>query len=85
VKASDLAERLGITNAQLARALGINVRTIYRWADGSSAPTGITLEVLCGIDDALEAGADASRIGREITCGVRALVSGRLLYEGKRK
>lgn len=83
MRAHELAGRLGITQTQLARALGISVRTIYRWQDGTE-PIGLALEILTGIDDALEAGADPRRVGRDITRGMRHLVAATLIDGSKR-
>lgn len=70
-----LRERLGITRAQLAHALGIHERTVMRWETETSTPTGLAAEVLYGIARAIDSGADAAAIGKLIADqGISALL-----------
>jgi DNA-binding XRE family transcriptional regulator len=71
-----LRTKLGLTQAQFAVALGVQERTIYRWEDGSSEPTGTAADAIGAIVDAIEEGGDPRAIGRIIIVGVR-----RLLYQ----
>jgi transcriptional regulator with XRE-family HTH domain len=74
VKPAALRSSLGLTRGQLARALGVNERTVTRWEDGSVEPLGLAAEVLAGITDAINDGADPLRVGVTLTNGIRRLV-----------
>lgn len=76
MKLMTLRNKLGLTQAQLAIALGVRERTVYRWEEGTSKPTGTAADAIGAIVDAIEEGGDAHAIGRTITVGVR-----RLLYQ----
>lgn len=74
MKPGALRKSLGLTRAQLARALGVNERTVTRWEDGSAEPLGLAAEVIAGITDAINDGADPQRVGISLTNGIRRLV-----------
>jgi len=76
MKLDVLRNKLGLTQAQLAQALGVRERTVLRWEEGTSKPTGTAADAIGAITDAVEEGGNPRTIGRAITVGVR-----RLLYE----
>lgn len=76
MKLAVLRNKLGLTQAQLAIALGVRERTVYRWEEGTSKPTGTAADAIGAILDAIEEGGNPRTIGRTITVGVR-----RLLYQ----
>ena len=69
-----LRDQLGLTRAQLARALGVHERTIIRWEAGESMPSGLAAEVLHGISFAIENGANAANTGRLLGMGLSSLL-----------
>lgn len=76
LKLNSLRGKLGLTQAQFALALGVRERTVHRWEDGTSKPTGTAADAIGAILDAIEDGGNPRTIGRTITVGVR-----RLLYQ----
>jgi len=82
VKPAVLRNSLGLTRGQFARALGVNERTVTRWEDGSAEPLGLAAEVIAGITDAVNDGADPLRVGITLTNGIRRLVCRELTQGG---
>jgi DNA-binding XRE family transcriptional regulator len=75
VKSRELREKIGLSRTEWAHALNITVRTVERWEDESHEPTGIAVEVMRGIADALaEPRADPARIGRAVSRGIASLL-----------
>jgi transcriptional regulator with XRE-family HTH domain len=74
VKSKTLRERLGLSRADWARALNVNERTVSRWEEDGTDPGGLASEVMRGISNALEEGADAARVGRLVSLGVSSLL-----------
>lgn len=70
--------KLGLTRSEWARALNVNERTVMRWEDEHVDPGGLALEVMRGIHNALEEGADPVRTGRQVSLGIGALIYYRL-------
>jgi len=48
--------RLGLTQEQMARLLGVSFVSVNRWEGGHSSPTGPTLDLYLAIDAAIRAG-----------------------------
>jgi transcriptional regulator with XRE-family HTH domain len=80
VKPAALRKILCLSRAQLARALGVNERTVTRWEEGSAEPLGLAAEVIAGITDAINAGVDPHRVGISLTNGIRRLVCHELMH-----
>lgn len=80
VKPTALRKILCLSRAQLARALGVNERTVTRWEDGSAEPLGLAAEVIAGITDAINEGVDPHRVGISLTNGIRRLVCHELVH-----
>jgi hypothetical protein len=68
-----LREQLSLSRVEWARALNTNERTIERWENGSE-PSGLAAEVMRGIQNALDEGADPARVGRLVGMGIGALI-----------
>jgi DNA-binding XRE family transcriptional regulator len=79
----DLRERLQLTASDWAKALSVNESTVRRWEDGSTDPAGVAIEVMRGIEMALDDGADPVRVGKRITLGIGALLCYGLLEHCK--
>lgn len=75
---TELREKLGLSRGDWARALNVNERTVMRWEDEHTDPGGLALEVMRGIGNALEEGADPLRVGRLVSLGIGALIYYRL-------
>lgn len=59
LSAEDLAsirKRLGRSQEQMARLLGVSFASVNRWEGNHSAPTGPTLDLYLALDAALRAG-----------------------------
>ena len=84
MKPEALRKSLGLTRGQLARALGVNERTVSRWEDGTADPLGLAAEVIAGITDAVNNGADPQRVGVALTNGIRRIVCRELTKESER-
>jgi transcriptional regulator with XRE-family HTH domain len=48
--------RLGLSQEQMARVLGVSFASVNRWEGGHSAPTGPTKDLYLAIDSALRSG-----------------------------
>lgn len=48
--------RLGLTQEQMARLLGVSFASVNRWEGGHSSPTGPTCDLYLAIDAAIRAG-----------------------------
>lgn len=48
-----LRQRLGLTQAEFARAVGADVRSVARWEAGKSRPSGSAIGVLTAFEMAL--------------------------------
>lgn len=71
----DIRDALSMTKPQFARALGVEVRTVYRWEADEASPSGATAEALAGLAMALEDnGADPRRIRSRISLGLAHMV-----------
>lgn len=81
MKIKALRKLLGLSRGQFARALGVNLRSIARWERGIAEPMGLTAEVIAGIVDAIEAGAEPRRVGLALTNGVRRLICRELMQQ----
>lgn len=62
--------RLGLSQEQMARVLGVSFASVNRWEGGHSSPTGPTRDVYLAIDGALRAG-HAPRVILEAADGER--------------
>lgn len=81
IRPAVIRERLGLTRSELARALGVHERTVTRWEDGGIEPNGLVAEVMRGIDNALEEGADPHRVARLVGLGIGSLLCYSLLNQ----
>ncbi len=77
MRSSDIRERLGLSRADWARALNVNVMTVKRWEDDGTDPGGLASEVMRAITNALDDGADAKLVSRKVSLGI-----GSLLFHG---
>ena len=73
MRPEQLRKRLGMSRADLARALSVTERTVARWDDGT-APQGLAAEVLRGIAEALTSGADPAHVGSLLRFGIGTLL-----------
>jgi DNA-binding transcriptional regulator YiaG len=71
--------QLGLSRSAWARLLNVHVRTVVRWEDLDVDPGGLANEVMQGIANALEDGADAKRVSRLVARGIGVLLSQSLL------
>ena len=53
---SAIRSRLGITQEQMARLLGVSFASVNRWEAGHSSPTGPTLDLYQALNAAIRAG-----------------------------
>lgn len=53
-----IRNRLELSRPEFARLVGVDTRTVYRWENGESKPSGSAEAVLLGIDQALKAPPD---------------------------
>jgi transcriptional regulator with XRE-family HTH domain len=51
-----IRKKLGLSQEQMARVLGVSFASVNRWEMGHSSPTGPTRDVYMAIDAALRAG-----------------------------
>lgn len=61
---STVRRKLGITQEEMARLLGVSFVSVNRWEDGHSAPTGPTLDLYTAMDAAIRAGNSPEAIKR---------------------
>lgn len=57
-----IRRRLGLSQEQIARLLGVSFASVNRWEGGHSSPAGPTRELYLALDAALRTGNDASTI-----------------------
>lgn len=75
LSSAELRERLGLSQAEWARALGVNPITVKRWEEGGADPGGIAAEVMLGLVAALDEGRDPVRVGQIVRLGgIRSLI-----------
>ncbi len=67
-------ETLGLSRAEWARALNVNVATVRRWEDAGADPGGLAVAVLRGITAALDDGADPTRVARVVSMGISSVL-----------
>lgn len=53
---SGIRSRLGMTQEQMARLLGVSFASVNRWEAGHSTPTGPTLDLYQALNAAIRAG-----------------------------
>lgn len=53
---SAIRSRLGMTQEQMARVLGVSFASVNRWEAGHSSPTGPTLDLYQALNAAIRAG-----------------------------
>ena len=51
-----IRKKLGLSQEQMARLLGVSFASVNRWEVGHSGPTGPTLDLYLAIDAAIRAG-----------------------------
>jgi transcriptional regulator with XRE-family HTH domain len=83
VSSQAIREKLGLTRAEWARALGVHERTVMRWENDHTDPGGLAGEVMRGIAGALEEGAPPDRVGRLVSLGIGSLLFYELMREVK--
>jgi len=52
-----IRQKLGVSQEQMARLLGVSFASVNRWEGGHSSPTGPTADLYQAIDAAIRAGA----------------------------
>lgn len=74
-----LRETLGLSQRDLARALGVAPVTVLRWESGTNQPTGLQLEVIRALhSSAMSVEGDAAK--RAIAAGLVGMGIGALLF-----
>ncbi|MCB9601678.1 MAG: helix-turn-helix domain-containing protein [Sandaracinus sp.] len=74
-----LRETLGLSQRDLARALGVTPITVARWEAGANHPTGLQLEVLRALhSSAITVAQDATK--RALIAGLVGMGIGALLF-----
>jgi transcriptional regulator with XRE-family HTH domain len=71
-KLSDIRHRLGLSQEQMARLLGVSFASVNRWEAGHSSPTGPTRDLYFALDAAIRAGS-ASDLILQAASGERGL------------
>ena len=66
-------QRLKLSRPDFARLLGVDLRTIYRWENGESEPSGPGEAVLNGIRQALQEQPDGLTAGLAVLGGMAAM------------
>ncbi len=51
-----IRHKIGLTQEQMARLLGVSFASVNRWEGGHSGPTGPTLDLYRALDAAIRAG-----------------------------
>jgi transcriptional regulator with XRE-family HTH domain len=51
-----IRKRLGLSQEQMARLLGVSFTSVNRWEGGHSSPAGPTLDLYLALDAAIRAG-----------------------------
>ena len=59
---SEVRRKLGLSQEQMARVLGVSFASVNRWEGGHSSPTGPTRDLYLAIDAAIRAGNTAEAI-----------------------
>jgi len=80
-----IRELLGLSRSDWARALNVSVATVRRWEDDGQDPGGVTIAVLRGISEALDDGADPTRVGRALNMGVGTLLYNGIIHKARAK
>ena len=62
ISPTTVRQRLGLSQEQMARLLGVSFASVNRWEGGHSSPMGPTRELYLALDAALRAGNAASTI-----------------------
>ena len=57
-----IRSRLGLTQEQMARLLGVSFASVNRWEAGHSSPTGPTLDLYQALNAAIRSGNSAEAI-----------------------
>lgn len=74
-----LRQILGLSQRDLARALGVAPVTVHRWESGANEPTGLQLEVLRALhSSAMTVESDAAK--RALVAGLVGMGIGALLF-----
>jgi transcriptional regulator with XRE-family HTH domain len=53
---AEVRRKLGLSQEQMARLLGVSFVSVNRWEGGHSGPTGPTLDLYMALDAAIRAG-----------------------------
>lgn len=70
-----LREHLGFaTRAAWARLLGVSTKTVERWEEDGSVPSGLTAEVFRGLAAAVDAGVTPSLIHKHLSLGLASFL-----------
>lgn len=84
MKSQPLRERLGLSRAEWARVLNVNLRTVGRWETEDRDPGGTATAVMRGIDNALREGAELEIVKSRIALGIDTLVAATLSMTTRR-
>lgn len=82
-RSRQLRTKLELAEGDWARALNVDKKTVTRWEDGSTEPVGLAAEVMLGIEQAIEHGANPVQIGALVSLGIGALICYELLARCK--
>lgn len=63
---AEIRGRLGLSQEQMARVLGVSFASVNRWEGGHSTPTGPTQDLYLAIDAALRSGHSRAGILRAV-------------------
>lgn len=81
VDVAKLRKRLGLEQSDWARALNVSLMTVKRWEEQGIKPSGLADDVIRGIANAIEDGADPKSVGRTVRMGIGALICYGLLRQ----
>lgn len=74
----NMRDRLKLSQADFAKLLGVDVRSVSRWETGNSVPTGAAEEILTGLKEKLDSDPDSAQ--QIIGTIVAAVAIGGLAY-----
>ena len=61
VTVRNMRQRLNLSQADFAKLLGVDVRSVSRWETGNSIPTGAAEEILTGLKEKLDGDPDSAQ------------------------
>jgi transcriptional regulator with XRE-family HTH domain len=84
---SAIRKKLGLTQEQMARILGVSFASVNRWEGGHSSPTGPNRDLYLALDAALKAGNSPETINKAANAERGAFLYSlfRMAYSGSRR